>query len=187
MTILKTALEKAINEWEDRKQTQETAKQETAKQEPPQTADTFFKTSNNISRVTFYAVANANPPKTRKQLTAELVAQGYKEKSVASILSQIIKNKLARLNEDGTVQALVKHYKPLKTTTTLRKQVVMVKKPKPVEAAPLPEPDQIKTALSTLEENQRISNEIDAWLDNASLTAACVMWTRLSRIFGAPK
>ena len=170
MTILKTALENAINEWEDRKQTQETAKQE-----PPESAATFFKTSNNISRVTFYAVANANPPKTRKQLTAELVAQGYKEKSVASILSQIIKNKLARANEDGTVQALVKHYKPLKTTTTLRKQVVMVKKPTPVEATkPVEAAPKVDTGAF----------DVDAWVDTVPLKTAREIYWRLHVIFG---
>ena len=180
MSTLKTALENAINEWEDRKHAQETAKEE-----PPQTEGKhLFRPSNNISRTAFYAIANANPLKTRKQLTDELVAQGYKEKSAASILTQIIKNKLARKHEDGTVQALVKHYKPLKSTKQLkgasvpeikRKQVTLIKKPapvevvKPVEAAP-------KVDTGAL--------DVDAWMETVPLKTAREIYWRLHVVFG---
>jgi hypothetical protein len=112
MTLLKEKLEAAIAEWEEPKGKQ------------------LFKTTNNVTRSTFNAVRD-NPGCTRKVILALLETKGFKLASTTSILSQMLKQRLVREEDDGTLHANFKEYTPLKAG--MRNQPKVVKKVK-VEA-----------------------------------------------------
>lgn len=72
-----------------------------------------FGISNNVSRETFNYVRD-NPGKTRKEVIKDLVAKGFKETSVGSLINQLtVANQITRGVGDVLV-ANVKEYVPLK-------------------------------------------------------------------------
>jgi hypothetical protein len=72
-----------------------------------------FGISNNVSRETFNYVRD-NPGKTRKEVIKDLVAKGFKETSVSSLINQLtVSNQITRGVGDVLV-ANVKEYVPLK-------------------------------------------------------------------------
>lgn len=73
----------------------------------------MFGISNNVSRETFNYVRD-NPGKTRKQVVQDLVAKGFKETSVSSLINQLtVANQITRGVGDVLV-ANVKEYIPIK-------------------------------------------------------------------------
>jgi hypothetical protein len=126
MPDIKTALEKALNEWEP---------------EPmPETTPTkpYFTVTNNVTRITFEYVRD-NPGKTRKEVSVALEAQGYKTGSVTSLLGQMIKQGVMR-ESAHLLYTTTNEYAPLKSSKKLkdmqaknqanpeRKKVVLISK-----------------------------------------------------------
>jgi hypothetical protein len=73
----------------------------------------MFGISNNVSRETFNYVRD-NPGKTRKQVVQDMVAKGFKETSVSSLINQLtVANQITRGIGDVLV-ANVKEYIPIK-------------------------------------------------------------------------
>lgn len=73
----------------------------------------MFGISNNVSRETFNYVRD-NPGKTRKQVVQDLVAKGFKETSVSSLINQLtVSNQITRGVGDVLI-ANAKEYVPLK-------------------------------------------------------------------------
>ena len=166
MTDIKTALSQALNEWET-----------------PKTEGThLFKTTNNVTRSTFNTVRD-NPGCTRKVILALLETKGFKLASTTSILSQMIKQRLIREEDDGTLHANFKDYVPLKGTSKpkVKAKVKVVKavptpKPKysPIEAEPQPQPQ--------ARQERRIM-DIEEWLSEVPLMQARLVYMRLKFIF----
>ena len=126
MPDIKTALEKALNEWEP---------------EPmPETTPTkpYFTVTNNVTRITFEYVRD-NPGKTRKEVAKALEKQGYKTSSVTSLLGQMVKQGMMR-ERAHLLYATTNEYAPLKSSKKLkdmqaknqanpeRKKVVLISK-----------------------------------------------------------
>ena len=172
MPDIKSALSAALNEWDDYI---ETNKQPEKQMEQTQTKPYLFKTTNNVTRNTFNAVRD-NPGMTRKTVLAQLETQGFKLASTTSILSQMIKQRLIREEDDGTLHANFKDYVPLKATAKPKVKVKAVKvaptpKPKysPIEAAP--------------HKQERSVVDIDEWLSEVPLMQARMVYLRLKEIF----
>jgi hypothetical protein len=159
MTDIKTALSQAMSDWET-----------------PKTEGThLFKTTNNVTRSTFNAVRDT-PGCKRKPILAQLETQGFKLASTTSILSQMIKQRLVREEDDGTLYANFKDYVPLKATSKPKVKAKVVKvvptpKPKysPIEAAP--------------HKQERSVVDIDEWLSEVPLMQARMVYLRLKEIF----
>jgi hypothetical protein len=123
MTLLKEKLEAAIAEWEE----------PTGKQ--------LFRVTNNVTRATFDMVRD-NPGITRKEAVDKLTPMGYKPSSTATLVSQMIRQRLIRIEGDE-LYANFSEYMPLKAS--LRGQAKIVKKAKKVKVeAPAP-----RTAIIT--------------------------------------
>jgi hypothetical protein len=106
MPDIKTALEKALNEWEP---------------EPtpaPAPAKPYFTVTNNVTRVTFDYVRD-NPGKTRTEVAKALEKQGYKPGSVSSLLGQMIKQGLIR-ESAHLLYAMANEYAPLKGSKAVK-------------------------------------------------------------------
>lgn len=171
MTDIKTALSQALNEWEEPK-------------ESTGVKEHLFKTTNNVTRATFNAVRDT-PGCTRKAILFGLGIQGYKLASTTSILSQMIKQRLVREEDDGTLYANFKEYVPLKGTSKPKvkaKVKVQAKlKAVPIEAAPQPQAKQATKA-------ERIMVDFDEWIQEIPLMQAHMVYVRLKQIFeGAGK
>ena len=136
MPDIRTALEKALNEWEP-----------PAAAPPPAPAKVYFAVTNNVCRTTFLYVRD-NPGKTRKEVTLALEMQGYKPGSVSSLLGQMLKQGMMR-ESAHLLYVTTNEYAPLKSTRALkalaakpqeqqRKIVTITRKAAPV-AEPTPE------------------------------------------------
>jgi len=96
MTLLKEKLEAAIAEWEE----------PTGKQ--------LFRVTNNVTRTTFNMVRD-NPGITRKETVEKLRLIGYKPASTATLVSQMIRQRLIRIEGDE-LHANFSEYTPLKAS-----------------------------------------------------------------------
>jgi hypothetical protein len=109
MPDIKTALEKALNDWEP-----------TVDIPPPAPAPTkpYFTVTNNVTRITFDYVRD-NPGKTRIEVAKALEKQGYKPGSVSSLLGQMIKQGLIR-ESAHLLYAMANEYAPLKGSKAVK-------------------------------------------------------------------
>jgi hypothetical protein len=177
MPDIKSALSAALNEWDDYI---ETDNQPEKKVEQTQPKPYLFKTTNNVTRSTFEEVRD-NPGFTRKVILAKLETKGFKLASTTSILSQMIKQRLVREEDDGTLHANFKEYMPLKATSKPKVKVKAVKavkagKAAPIEAAPQPQARQAVKA-------ERRVMDIEEWLSEVPLMQARLVYSRLKVIF----
>ena len=191
MPDIKTALATALKEWEP--PALGTVIEPAAP--APKPAATI---KRNLTRDTF-AMVRDNPGISRVAAVQRLETMGHKPTSTTSILSQMVRAKMVD-EVDGVLSTKRKHYTSL--TKKLEQQGVgkaKVQKPKAIEAAPkpqathawvAPEPQATpaKTARKLLEEDrQRVSDEIDNWLNGVTLRYASLVYERLHYIFGAKK
>lgn len=193
MPDIKTALATALKEWEP--PTEGTVIEPAAPAPTPAPPKPTPRPS--LTRDTF-AMVRDNPGISRANAIERLKAMGHKPVSTSSILSQLVRAKM--IDEvDGALSTKRKNYTSL--THALEKapkgrRKTRVQKPKVIEAAPkpqathawvAPEPQAapVKTARTLMEEDrQRVSNEIDEWLNGVTLRYASLVYERLHYIFG---
>ena len=170
MSALKEKLEAAINAWEESH-----AQQEKQMEQPK---DYLFKTTNNVTRSTFNAVRD-NPGCKRKGILAQLETHGYKLASTTSILSQMIKQRLVREEDDGTLYANFKEYVPLKGSN---KPKAKVKAPAKLKAISTPKPKYSPIEAAPHKQERRVM-DIEEWLSEVPLMQARLVYLRLKVIF----
>ena len=175
MPDIQTALSKVLNEWD------ETNNQPEKQMEQTQTKPYLFKTTNNVTRNTFNAVRD-NPGMTRKVVLAKLENQGHKLASTTSILSQMIKQRLVREEDNGMLYANFKEYVPLKGTSKVKAKV---KAPAKLKAVPTPKPkySPIEAAPQPQAKQERRVIDIEEWLNEVPLMQARMVYIRLKEIF----
>ena len=96
MTLLKEKLEAAIAEWEAPKEKK------------------LFTITNNVTRSTFDIIRD-NPGITRKETVDKLTPMGYKSSSTATLISQMIRQRLVRIEGDA-LYANFPEYVPLRAS-----------------------------------------------------------------------
>jgi hypothetical protein len=203
MPDIKTALTTALNEWEQQAEDANKlgAARASSAVNPSTSGGTVIEPApRNMTRDTF-AMVRDNPNITRVAAVQRLETMGHKPTSTTSILSQMVRAKMVD-EVDGVLSTKRKHYTSL--THALEKapkgrRKARVQKPKVIETAPkpqathawvAPEPQAapVKTARKLMEEDrQRVSNEIDEWLNGVTLRYASLVYERLHYIFGAKK
>ena len=114
MADLKTEMSKVLNAWE--KDEHDTLARPMI---PMPDGRVVFGITNNVSRETFNFVKN-NPAQTHQTVTEALAKRGFKKTSVASLLTQFVKQGMISRDEDGVYYAEVEEYSPLKSTKKLR-------------------------------------------------------------------
>jgi hypothetical protein len=177
MPDIKTALEKALNEWTD------DAKPAANNTPATPTTKAYFSVTNNVTRVTFDYVRD-NPGKTRKEVATALEKQGFKPSSVTSLLGQMVKQGLFR-ESANLLYVTTGEYTPLKSSKKMkavaekpqapqRKVVTITRRAVPVpEAVPVPVPT-----------NAKFSATIPQLLDTLSVVQARELYDELRKIFG---
>jgi len=160
MTLLKEKLEAAIAEWEE----------PTGKQ--------LFRVTNNVTRATFNMVRD-NPGITRKEAVEKLHPMGYKPGSTATLISQMIRQRLIRIEGDE-LHANFPEYVPLRASlrsTPKAKGKVKVKsaaKAKVEAPAPAPAP---RTAIITT------NYDVDRIIKNLTIYQAKELRDTLNNLF----
>jgi hypothetical protein len=132
----------ALNEWGDDDHTPSA---------PPQTepnTKNLFKTTVGVSKASFNYIRD-NPYLTTMQAVDELERKGFKRGSTVSLLSQMVRQGLLSKDKDGKLTALVKEFRPLKSTNQMAKIAKLLKraaakKPKP-KAKAVPKHPPVKT------------------------------------------
>jgi hypothetical protein len=175
MPDIKTALSKMLDEWEKDEETTQSPENQVQQTQPK---DYLFKTTNNVTRSTFNAVRD-NPGCKRKGILAQLETHGYKLASTTSILSQMIKQRLVREEDDGTLYANFKEYVPLKATS---KPKAKVKAPAKLKAVPTPKPKYSPIEAAPHKQERRVM-DIEEWLSEVPLMQARLVYLRLKVIF----
>lgn len=202
MPDIKTALATALKEWEPSKEgTVIEAATPAPTPTPPKPTP-----RPNMTRDTF-AMIRDNPGISRADAIAALEILGHKPISTSTTLYQLVRAKMID-DTDGALSTKRKNYTSL--THALEKAPKGRRKtrakpvPKAIEPAPKPKathawvapepqatPEPQTTPLKDWEQRiadkQRVSNEIDAWLDNVTLSYASLVYERLHYIFGAKK
>jgi len=199
MPDIKTALATALNEWEQQAEDANKLGAIRAAQavNPLTSEGTVIKaaapaTKTNLTRDTF-AMVRDNPGISRAVAIERLQAMGHKPVSTSSILYQLVRAKMIDEGPFGTLSTKRKNYTPLQTKVRKidkakpQPKTVVAKAPAPSVAAPEPQATPIKAAHKVLEDSQRVSEEIDAWLNNVTLRYASLVYERLHHIFGAYK
>ena len=181
MPDIKTALATALKEWEP--PTEGTVIKTPAPTPVPAPAPAA-KTSRNMTRDCFTVIRD-NPGITRTNAIQRLEAMGHKPNSATSIISQMVKTKMVSEVGHGILSTKRKNYTPLqtkvrkvdKTQAKVKPEVVAASKPS--EAAPKPQ-----ATPAPAPSPQRVSMNVDEWLDTVPLKTARQVYWKLHGIFG---
>jgi len=135
MPDIKTALEKALAKTATAWAADDEAHQQIEPQQEkmvPTTAPTTTEKKDipNASRITFEFIRD-NPGLTNKQVTALLVAQGFKENTVSSLAYQMLRVRLIVADAEGRLTAVVREYVPIQTSLQRKKKAKPKAKAKP--------------------------------------------------------
>jgi hypothetical protein len=171
MPDIKTALEKALNEWEP----------EPTPAPAPAPTKPYFTVTNNVTRITFDYVRD-NPGKTRKEVAVALEAQGFKTSSVTSLLGQMVKQGAMR-ESAHLLYVTASEYAPLKSSKKVK------------ELAAKPQEQQRKVVKLVNTRTGEVLNPTPvpqinaAWdaetlLNNLSIKQARALYDELRKIFG---
>jgi len=146
----------------------------------------LFQVTNNLSRATFEHI-KYNPAK-RTVITHELEDKGYNYKSVASVITQMIRQKLVTMDKDGVLHAIVPAYIPLKASGAFKKmQKLKAQAKQPVSLpsaaglaaiAPTPEAAPARQLVPVL------GWSTDEILENLDVKQAVAVYKELKKLFG---
>ena len=128
MTDIKTALSSALKEWDTDKDsiTKEDKKMD-ARSNMPQT----FRTTNNITRMTFEYVRD-NPGLTAKQVGEHIASLGLKAHSAIAMMSASVGCGMMRRDEHSRYYTTVNEYSPIKKPKPKGTPNIGSKAPKPI-------------------------------------------------------
>jgi len=172
MPDLKTALETALKEWDDdSNQPKETPMK-------PQ----IFKPTNNVTRETFQYVKQ-NKGCTKVEVRKALMAKGFKDNSITSLLAQMIRSNFILVDSSGGLHTVVEDYMPLKSAKTKNKaakpsvKAVKVKESPKLVLMPESEPE---PEIKHLQSNSWTAKEI---LSKLNVVEAKALYKELTRVF----
>jgi len=167
MPDMQTALNKVLNSWNQPEINPVNTTQ------PDKYAHLIkFVPTNNVTRTTFNYI-KLNPGITGGEVSRALVAQGFKQGSTSSVMTQLLAHGQIRRDAERKLYALVDEYVPMKKSGKLK--AVKPAKVKAVKAvkAPKPAAPEIKPAT-----------DVGVMLSTMSITQARALYDELKKIFG---
>ena len=181
MPDIQSELSKVLNEWD---------KPEPVINQPKEKR--MFPVKNNVSHETYNHI-HTNPGLTTAEITAAMVAKGFKESSVSTLVYQMRLAGRVRRDEDSKIYSIAPTLKPIKASElkAARKAKAAPAKPaKPKKqtatssegiAALHPQAAQAKQSTQTKAE--RITVDLDEWLNEVPLMQARMVYLKLKAIF----
>jgi len=128
VTAQNDRVQAALSEWGD----EDTPP---AQPQPASNVKTQFRTTVGVSQASFNYIRD-NPYMTTMQAADELEKKGFKRGSTISLLSQMVRQGMMSKDKDGKLTALVKEFRPLKSTGQMAKIAKLVKKVAAKKAKP---------------------------------------------------
>ena len=112
--ITKQVLSTTINEWdEEEQQTMQAQPQAPIMQTQTQiNGNSKLTLTGNLSKDIFVYIRD-NPGCLRADIRKVFIEAGFKEASIGSLVSQMVRNKMVSINEVGNLEAKRVYYKPL--------------------------------------------------------------------------
>lgn len=169
MSDIKSALAKALNEWEPKP----IGPIPMAPYKPIPTPTS--EEAGGVAKGTFEFILN-NPHLTKKTVMKSLALAGYKPASTSSLISAMVKQGMVQLSSNGLLLATVSEYTPVKGT---------YHKPTKKRAAPA------KQGIAALEPQPEPSRyvlrkalDIDALIDTLTIREAITLHAKLSEALG---
>lgn len=187
MPDLKSELSKVLQAWDAQDNEPTAIAIPTLTKEPTMTQAITPRTiTTNVTRETFNFV-KANPGIRRQAVIKGLVQKGQKEKSVAAMVSQLLRNGNIEYIGDGLF-ATQAEYEPLFNPAPRPKRAIKAKKVKAV-AAPQAKPDTIEVSVTTPAPTFAPAvlptlPTAESVLANMSVAEAHKLYTQLRSMFG---
>ena len=194
MPDLKSALQSALNEWNQPEtttvQTTTPSHHALAAVEQRPEGTRYFSRTTDVTRATFEYVRD-NPHRVTREIVAALSAQGHNPSSVSSILSQMARTGLITRESDGTYWTHAREYTPVKLSALRRdRKPTKPKAAKPKAAKPKVEAPKVEapkpTVVLTRKEaapapasDLRVVNSIDELIDQLTVRQAIDLFNKL--------
>ena len=194
MPDLKSALQSALNEWNQPEtttvQTTTPSHHALAAVEQRPEGTRYFSRTTDVSRSTFEYVRD-NPHRVTREVVAALSAHGHNPSSVSSILSQMARTGLITRESDGTYWTHAREYTPVKLSALRRdRKPTKPKAAKPKAAKPKVEAPKVEapkpTVVLTRKEaapapasDLRVVNSIDELIDQLTVRQAIDLFNKL--------
>lgn len=198
MPDLKTALQSALNEWNQPEtttvQTTTPSHHALAAVEQRPEGTRYFSRTTDVTRATFEYVRD-NPHRVTREVVQVLGAQGHNPSSVSSILSQMARTGLITRESDGTYWTHAREYTPVKLSALRRdRKPTKPKAAKPKAAKPkaeapkaeAPKPTVVltrKEAAPAPAPDLRVVNSIDELISTLTIAQAKELFDKLRKMF----
>jgi hypothetical protein len=190
--ISKQVLSTTINEWDE----EEKQEMQTATQQAPimQTQSTL---TGNLSKDLFTYIKD-NPGCLRTDVRKAFIDAGFKDSSIGSLITQMIRNKMVSINEVGNLEAIRVYYKPITGISKKKKLAKAIAKVKAAKtqaqgiAALAPEPtpsvdkgqEALDKVLAKPVREARAVYDALCLLRDLDVGDARYMYTELHKLFG---
>lgn len=177
MPDIKSELSKVLNAWD---------KDETVNDKPK--GKRLFPVKNNVSHET-YNYIHANPGLTTPRIVKAMVAKGFKQSSVGSLVYQMYLVGRIRKDEDGKLYSIEPLLRPIrgseikaarKAKSAPTRQKKSAAKAEGI-AALAPQATEPKQPAPTKAE--RITVDLDEWINEVPLMQARMVYLKLKAIF----
>jgi hypothetical protein len=174
MPDIQSELSKVLNEWD---------MPEPVINQPKEKR--MFPVKNNVSHETYNHI-HANPGLTTAQITAAMVAKGFKEASVSSLVYQMRLVGRVHRDEDSKIYSIAPTLKPIKASelkAARKAKNAPTRQRKPIAkaegiAALQPQATQAKPSTA-----ERITVDLDEWINEVPLMQARMVYMKLKAIF----
>ena len=197
MPDLKTALQSALNEWNQPETTP--VQTNTAPTPTPASNSTYtptkdgryFSRTTDVTRATFEYVRD-NPHRVTREVVQVLGAQGHNPSSVSSILSQMARTGLITRESDGTYWTHAREYTPVKLSALRRdRKPTKPKAAKPKAVQPkaeapkveAPKPKVVLTRKEAAPAPAPAAYDVDALIATLTIAQARDLFAALKRMF----
>jgi hypothetical protein len=203
--IKSQVLSTTINEWEEEEQQTMQAQTQPQAQAPIMQTQTKINGNSkltltgNLSKDIFVYIRD-NPGCLRADIRKVFIEAGFKEASIGSLVSQMVRNKIVNINEVGNLEAKRVYYKPLvsgakRKEMSIKRGVARDKPAKPKAqgiAALAPEPTQdtakgqeaIDKVLALPVREARAVYDALCLLRDLNVGEARHLYTELQKLFG---
>lgn len=192
MPDMQTALTKVLNSWNQPEPQPEIKPMNTTQYRATDHL-TKFKPTNNVTRITFDYIKQ-HPGLTGGEVSRALVAQGYKQGSTSSVMTQMLYQGQLRRDDERKLYTSVDNYIPIKRHLNAKTAVVKVKslKPTKTKAPNPPKPAKVKPAkvkpakyaFYPVATEIKPATDVGVMLSTMSITQARALYDELKKIFG---
>lgn len=190
--ISKQVLSTTINEWDE----EEKQEMQTATQQAP-IMQTQITLTGNLSKDLFTYIKD-NPGCVRTDVRKAFIDAGFKDSSIGSLITQMIRNKMVSINEVGNLEAIRVYYKPITGISKKKKLAKAIAKVKAAKtqaqgiAALAPEPtpsvdkgqEALDRVLAKPVREARAVYDALCLLRDLDVGDARYMYTELHKLFG---